>query len=530
MIRRVAPAAFALTLAVSSAAAQDVGRVTTIPLPRGAHAEAALLADVDGDGADDLVVATGRGGARASRALLVHRRRTGAVAFAPEADARLRLTGDVVAFAAADVDPAPGAEIVLLTATGAWGWLTGEGGDTRPRRLVSADFLWQVPHPRETFVWDHGVQDLDGDGLPDLLLPESGGYRVAFQRRGAEGGSGFATESLLSIPEDAAAVEGRAMGRDERRRRGNSLRVRIGLDQGGELDDADLLNIAEGVPAPMLADFDGDGLRDVMAQTPDALLVWLQRRGGSFSTAPDRVLSIPVEADRGRRLDVSYSAHTADLDGNGRADCLIVAGDRRSEEVRTQVLVYLQGVGKGKAQKTDDHPLFGPEGVPQSALFLAGFVGGPQVVDVDGDGRPDLALGALRVDTLDVLRAAGSGRLDVQLVVHRGGAGGLSRQPVLDHTLSLPAETTRRGRREIVVRFLADVTGDGVRELLVRPDPDVLRLSLVRRTGGGLSVVDLPLFETHVHEDAELVLHEPRGRPPEVLVLEEAQILHVRFR
>jgi hypothetical protein len=52
---------------------------------------------------------------------------------------------------------------------------------------------------------------------------------------------------------------------------------------------------------------------------------------------------------------------------------------------------------------------------------------------------------------------------------------------------------------------------------------------MTRKAGDGLTVVSQPLWETHVDSDAEIeVCESPRGAP-ELLVLENAQVLHVRF-
>src|SRR5207253_11072831 len=50
-----------------------------------------------------------------------------------------------------------------------------------------------------------------------------------------------------------------------------------------------------------------------------------------------------------------------------------------------------------------------------------------------------------------------------------------SREPDLTFTASVKAEGLRKSRKEMLARFLGDVTGDGVRELLLRDMPERLR-------------------------------------------------------
>ena len=107
------------------------------------------------------------------------------------------------------------------------------------------------------------------------------------------------------------------------------------------------------MPVPWTADWDADGDLDVLALGEDRLHVWTQDRS-AFPEAPQHSLAIPVVADRKRRLDVTYAGHAADINGDGRADCVMIAGDYATDDVRTQVLVFLQS----------GEPLFGAKGVP----------------------------------------------------------------------------------------------------------------------------------------------------------------------
>ena len=44
---------------------------------------------------------------------------------------------------------APGAEVVLFTAKGAYAWIPSAGERARPRKLAVADFLWQLPGEKD---------------------------------------------------------------------------------------------------------------------------------------------------------------------------------------------------------------------------------------------------------------------------------------------------------------------------------------------------------------------------------------------
>lgn len=498
------------------------GRVTTLEMPRGRRAEAALLVDLDGDGGRDLIVAAARGGKRPGRALHVHLRRPGDVAFGPQPDLELPLLPDVVGFAVADVHADEGAEVVLFAATGAFAlrWRATEERD-RYAKLCDAEVLWQLPHQRKTLVLQDTVADVDGNGLADLLIPEPGGYRAVLQRD-RDGVRTFDAQPLR-LPDGGVDVpRGRASRRvrGEQSRRELRVSVRIG---GGEAGGGEMVSVAESTPAPQLVDWNGDGRVDVLAQTTESLLVWIQ--AGGFRAAPDVVVPLPLEVDRRRLLDVSYAALTSDLDGDRRADYVLVAGDQDADEPRAQVALYT----RAPAGEETGTPLFGERGVPSQLLIVAGVAGSPELVDVDGDGLADLVLGAVRFDALDALRAATGSTIDAELYVYLNRRGRFSKRPDMTGVIAIEARGLRRARSGNVAQLLGDVTGDGVSELLVRDDPERVRLLMVRRTREGLALVDRPLWETVVDDEADLYVSPPGDGPPELAVVSGHEVLHVRF-
>jgi hypothetical protein len=150
---------------------------------------------------------------------------------------------------------------------------------------------------------------------------------------------------------------------------------------------------------------------------------------------------------------------------------------------------------------------------------------------VDGDGRRDLVLGAVRVDgAFDMMKAAGNGTLEAEVYVYLNRGNGFSDKPDLTYEIAVKAEGLRKSREELTARFVADVTGDGVRDLLLRDEAEHVKMLMTRKTGRGLKVVDQPLWDLHVDANAEVVVREnPRGGPAELLVVEDSQVLHVRF-
>jgi hypothetical protein len=517
--------------------AGSLADVRTLQLPSGVTTVGATAADVDGDGTFEVVVAAHDDGKPFARQLQVWRVPSG-----PGAGTlieTLPLTADVVAFTVGDVREGGGDELVLFNAGGAFSWRPSGPPEQRLERLVECDVLWQAADPEEVHLWDGGVRDIDGDGLADLVIPGPGAYTLAMQRRPRASGAPFGAISRIQVPEDAddTGVWLSATRREGPAVRGRRSRREMSISLGGEDTDEGervLVSVSESVPSAQWIDWDGDGDLDLLAQTTKRLHVWTQAEG-KLAEAPALSLDLPVEIDTARRLDTSYSAHAVDLDRDKRADYVVFAGDKRSEDVRTQGLFFAQAAVKPGPDAGS--PLFGREGRPSNLLVFAGFVTEPRFRDLDGDGYPELILRAVRPDLIDQLRSASTETIDATLFVYRNRKGVLSRQPDVTWKHEIPLK-----RFQLTAQFAGDVTGDGVSELFVRDAPERVRVLYLRpQPGAGAAttwtLVDRPLWELPVSKHASVELVTPRAarRPgaatrPELLVIEPHQVLSVRFK
>ncbi|MEE8107318.1 MAG: VCBS repeat-containing protein [Planctomycetota bacterium] len=502
------------------AVAREFGEVSLLQTPEGAEWKDVIYADVDGDGRRDLVLSAW---SKAGRSIRVHLQQPEMPRFRSKPDHLLEpVWKDTVAFAVADVHEAPGSEVVLFNASGAWAWRPGAPEKERPRKLFEAALLWQIPESRDVIAWQEGTRDVDGDGLPDFVIPEPGQYRIVLQDRSGKTPA-FKDAGLCRVRDvrvqKLRSTDVRKRARQERDR--FAIKISMGSDPLGPL-----LSITDSVPAPQWADFDGDGDLDLLVATERHLLVWLQDKK-RIGPAPSFRMALPVVADRERRLDVSYSAHVLDLNGDKRTDCVIFSGDKRSEKIRTQVQFFLNG-GRGTSEKI---PLFGKEQFPQQLLVLTGLTGDPHFTDVNGDGTPDLVVGKMRPDMLDKLRGSGGDRIRAELIVFLNKGGRFSKRPDLLYRTAVQATALRLGRRVIQSRFFADLSGDGIRELLVRNEEKSLKVLYSRRRGDSWTVLEEPLWSQRVDKRARVIVPTPTPtEKKDILILESYQLLHVRFR
>ena len=499
-------------------------QITPVQAPDGMRVHAALYADVNGDGLDDLVIST----TGQERAIRIHLQRAKGIPFDGKPDYELSpVYKDVVTFAVGDVHPDPGSEIVLVTDRGIFAWRPKGPEKERAVRIASCEFLWQLPW-KSAWPWQEVLRDINGDGLIDFVVPEPEGYRIIRQ---TELGV-FAEPALLVVPAGPEVPEAAELSsRSRRTRMVQKYRGRVSIGGGGGEFVAQfsgpLVDVSDRVPAPQLIDWDADGDLDLAIRTTTQLYVWIQDKNGSFGRRPAVDLVMPVVADRKRKLEVSYSAHMVDLDRDKRADCVIFSGDQRSKDIRTQVQFFTQRRGK---------PLFGKKGLPDQLLVLSGFAGLPRFDDIDGDGYPDLFASAVRPDLLDSIKGGSSKHLDAEIYVFLSRKGSFARRPDLLHRTKIRVDGMKPTRGAAIMRFFGDATGDGMRDLLLRDSSTRLKVLMTRRTGDTLKVFDRPVYEIPISEDASVTIgpqrKNARGRDkaPDLIIVERRQVLHVRFK
>lgn len=139
-----------------------------LPLDQGIDALAPWLADLDGDGTDEIVTTTVRAGGGSVLTVLSYRDSGFAIAWESDA-AAAGVWRDIVGIADLDGDGVP--EIATVTAGDGLGRLElwQRNGDAYVQAVALKDFASLVPGTRTAGI--AAVADMDGDGIEDLVLP-----------------------------------------------------------------------------------------------------------------------------------------------------------------------------------------------------------------------------------------------------------------------------------------------------------------------------------------------------------------------
>lgn len=488
-----------LSLAGLLPAQRQRADITAVQVGTNERVIGTLAEDLNGDGLVDLVLVTHRRGEGVSqgRYLQVHLQRRGSPAFVnrPERPP-WNLPANVVGFAVAEVHTNPGVELVLFSPTLAVALFWTGDADPEVVSLVATSLLWQPARERRIVNWQAGVRDLDGDGLVDLVLPEPRGYRIAFQRRRGEAVD-FESVAFLGLPPGPMV--------EDRRQQGMELRLSFGV---GDAGNPWLLRVNDSVPAPQLADWDGDGDLDLIILRQGMVLVW---------TLEDRAFRGPqrhdLQVQTRATFDPAYLARAVDVNGDGRADVVMGSSRTSDSEVTSTVAVWIQ----------DGEPL----DAPGDRLRFRGFAGMMDLVDVDGDGMPELVVGSIRTDLINAL-TAGEQRLDAQLNVLRNGyrnGEGFVRPVALVHTMAVRAllDTDR-----ITATFFGDCDGNGLKDLVVRDGRRRIQVVLVTENGSELRLSE-PVWEMQIAPGSRVESLAGTARPS-LLIVEDTQVVFVRMR
>jgi hypothetical protein len=371
----------------------------TIALP--AHLVAVHAGDVDADGRDELV--------------LVSRRPV------PRGVEPVQLT--IVDFSAAGLEEGRrtldlGTEALLwdvqagLHGVGPDGPVSLEAGG--PRTLMSAPTLLRALGPTTPQSADV-VDDLDGDGVPEVLFFSRGRLR-AVSADGTDRGS---------VP---AAVRGALGGRDESGGRAQHITARW--------------------PSMVVADQDGDGRKDLLL--PEGRNLRVYRTGAQLGES--RLdLRLPVDLDpeddparkQGKRKELGR-AWFEDVDADGRVDLVVQSWiiDGSWFGTRAEIALY-RGTPGGFAAAA----VVETESAPVEVRTL----------DHDGDGDLDLLVPQVDTGIGNLARALVSKRVQVQARLHRMEGGRWATDPLDLRTLSVPVDDPDA----VAVSLDADIDGDG---------------------------------------------------------------------
>ncbi len=349
---------------------------------------------------------------------------------------------DAVAFDLAELDAAPGPEVVWLSSSRL---RVSTSSGALLREIPLSPPLPLPPRTRELSRL-RMLDDWEGLAVRTALLPSFAGLRLV-----PLAGDGPARELPLPItasyetfPPDHPFAQGFA----------SALLV---------------------WPRVARADDDGDGRPDLFVSTRYTLGVF---RAGASGLAPHATLrSFPAFSDEEEvRPETSMlRAIPSDLDGDGRADLIVHRTVGRLMGSRAHTAIHANREGRGAD----------PSAIPDAELHREGGFSTLEAVDLDGDGRSELLETSLSFGVAQMVRILTLRSAEVQLRVIRFGAGLSGPEVGWSGDVSLPWDLDASRVRAMLPNIDGDWNQDGLRDLAFGDGEGSVRLRLGERTAAG---------------------------------------------
>jgi hypothetical protein len=314
------------------------------------------------------------------------------------------------------------------------------------RRVISSTSLFRLPRSGDIASLDF-MQDLDGDDLDDLLIPDFDGLELALQ----------SSDGKYSPPARLSAELEMTLGREV-------VRYRL--------------------PRIFLADANFDGHKDILLLEDRTLRVFAGAGHGGFAAnGMELVLGLELasaaqirdwENDRGdldqSDLSIRRIERVADLNGDGAPDLLTESTHSRGVfDKSSDFAVHLGRNLEGWVGHTDP---------PDSLMVSKGMQFDLVIEDLDGDGQKDLIIPSVRLGLGRVIKALFSGSMGMDLDFYRADQTGLYPAEPNYSTSTKVKFDLKKGHADVPAVLVADFNGDGIKDLLVQQDREELKITL----------------------------------------------------
>lgn len=289
------------------------------------------------------------------------------------------------------------------------------------------------------------IQDINGDGLDDIVVPDTPGYRVRLQR--SDGSLG--EEVVLQGSSSMAVSEDRVTFRS--------------------------LPLVSG-------EMTGDDLHDLAVWRGDKLHVYEQLPGHTYEAEP-RIIQLRLDLQTEAELQLRNDGFGAvnreglveteirsveDLNADGLPD--IVTESILNRGVFDRENDFRIHLGRLDGENID---YFEAE---DALIASAGLQYGLTKVDLDGDDRKDLLVRNVEMSFGRVMRALLSGTVPMELNIYRMSDDDTYPDEANFTTETIVKFSVRSGHVDIPAILVADVDNDGLKDLLLQTEPDALSI------------------------------------------------------
>jgi len=379
-------------------------------------------------------------------------------------DQSLKADDRAIVYDLGDIDPTtPGPDIAYVTSDGVFSY-SFDGGRfaAEPRRILTVKSVFTAPDATTIMSRDL-FRDYDGDGISELMIPDADQWYYF---------------KLM----DAAASNGVPQAADEPKGRQWRVRQIFPVPLVTELSnvwEGNLLvarleygtsRIVQLLPDEFLADYDGDGRKDLLIGHADRLLIFKAKADGNFAETPEiwdfARYGIEEMMRHGHLAPVARLA-VGDINGDGKADVVLARisiKDLSDIELLTEFSVFLNKGGKFAAS-------------PDQVVHVDNYSEQPFLMDANGDGSLDLVYQEIPFGIWQAMRIALFSEIKIDYHVRYSKNGFFSDDN--DRTVRIPFDfdLSHQGSGVLTAfTFDADFDADGIPDVLQAEGSDGYRL------------------------------------------------------